>query len=71
MSYGTLELMILALWLWTPEQYKLLSLDEPELNLHQAWLKTLASWIKRAESIEQLIVSTHSPDLLDGLIARV
>lgn len=69
MSDGTIKMMIFALLLWTPERYKLLSLDEPELNLHPAWMKPLASWISRAESTDQLFVSTHSPELLDGLSA--
>ncbi|WP_434751941.1 AAA family ATPase [Paenibacillus amylolyticus] len=67
MSDGTIKIMIFALLLWTPERYKLLSLDEPELNLHPAWLKPLSTWISRAESTEQLFVSTHSSELLDGL----
>lgn len=67
MSDGTIKGMIMALLLWTPERYSLLSLDEPELNIHPAWLKILSYWITRSESADQIFVSSHSPDLLDGL----
>ncbi|MBH0329955.1 hypothetical protein ABH14_09075 [Brevibacillus brevis] len=66
MSDGTIKMMLFALILWTPEKYSLLSLDEPELNTHPAWLKILANWIKRSSSSDQIFVSSHSPDLLDG-----
>lgn len=66
MSDGTIKAMLLALLLWTPEKYSLLSLDEPELNIHPAWLKVIAHWIVSSASADQIFVSSHSPDLLDG-----
>lgn len=43
----------------------LLVIDEPELGLHVAWMQILSEWIKQAATKTQVIVSTHSPDLLD------
>lgn len=65
MSDGTLKAMWLALLLFSPEKGSLLSIDEPEMNLHPAWLKVIGRWLQRFTSAEQLFVSTHSPDLLD------
>jgi hypothetical protein len=66
MSDGTIKAMILALVVSTPVRMSLLALDEPELNLHPAWLRILGKWIVECRSADQLIISTHSPDLLDA-----
>ncbi|MBN2983196.1 MULTISPECIES: AAA family ATPase [Cohnella] len=66
-SDGTIKAMLLAVLLWTPQKFTLLSLDEPELNIHPAWLKVISNWITRSGSSEQVMISTHSPDFLDGL----
>jgi len=65
-SEGTLKVMALALLLFTPEKASMLSIDEPELNLHPAWLRVLGKWIMGAEGAEQVLISTHSSDLLDA-----
>lgn len=59
-----------AVVLLSPEMPTLLVLDEPELGLHPAWMQTLAQWIQRASEQTQVIVSTHSPDLLDHFSNR-
>jgi len=64
-SEGTVRMLILALILFHPEPPVLVMIDEPELNLHPAWLRVLAEWIKDASEKTQIIFSTHSPDLLD------
>ena len=66
MSDGTLKALWLALLLFSPDRGSLLSIDEPELNLHPAWLRVIGGWLQRFSSAEQLFVSTHSPDLLDS-----
>lgn len=66
MSDGTLKAMIIALLLFNPEKTTMLSFDEPELNLHPAWLKVISTWMQKSNSANQLFISTHSPDLLDG-----
>lgn len=43
----------------------MLTIDEPESNLHPAWLKVVGNWIQTTNSYEQCFVSTHSPDFLD------
>jgi hypothetical protein len=65
MSDGTLKALWLALLLFSPERGSVLSIDEPEMNFHPAWLKVIGRWLQRFTSAEQLFVSTHSPDLLD------
>lgn len=67
MSDGTIKALLIALLLHTPERMTLLTIDEPELNLHPAWLRVVSEWVVRCESADQVFVSTHSPDLLDGL----
>lgn len=66
MSHGTIKAMILAALVSTPQRMTLLSLDEPELNLHPSWLHVLGRWLLESRSAEQFIISTHSPDLLDS-----
>jgi predicted ATPase len=56
-----------AIILLSPKLPQLLVIEEPEIGIHPAWLKVLASWIKRAASRTQVIISTHHPDLLDHL----
>ena len=65
LSDGTKKLMLLALLLHSPSRPRLLAIDEPELNLHPAWLQVVGRWIQSAGDT-QLFVSTHSPDLLDA-----
>jgi predicted ATPase len=66
MSDGTIKIMILALLLSTPEKMTAIAFDEPELNLHPAWLKIISKWLLNTQSTSQIFISTHSPDLLDG-----
>jgi predicted ATPase len=65
MSDGTVRMLCWATILLSPDPPKLIILDEPELGLHPAWMKPLGRWIKRAAQKTQVILSTHSPDLLD------
>lgn len=66
MSDGTIKAMIMALLVWSPEPLSILAMDEPEINIHPAWLKVLANWILRSHSASQWLISTHSPDFLDS-----
>ena len=66
MSDGTVKAMLLALLLWSQEKMTILAIDEPELNMHPAWLKVIANWVMRSDSADQIFISTHSPDLLDS-----
>ena len=66
-SEGTLKALVLNLLLHVPQGIRtgLLAIDEPEMNLHPAWQKVIGNWILHAEGVDQCIISTHSPDLLD------
>jgi len=65
MSDGTVRMLCWAAILHSPILPTLLVIDEPELSLHIAWMGILANWIKQASQKTQVIISTHSPDLLD------
>jgi predicted ATPase len=54
-----------ALILHYPILPKLIVIDCPEVDLHISRFPTLSNWIKRAAVDAQVIVATHSPDLLD------
>ncbi len=66
-SDGTVHLLLLLLLLTLPEDsgISMLSIDEPEMNLHPSWQKSLAVEILRCDSFQQCFISTHSPDFLD------
>lgn len=70
MSDGTVRALVIALLLHTPERMSLLAIDEPELNIHPAWLRIISEWIVLCQSADQLVISTHSPDLLDGFTEK-
>jgi predicted ATPase len=65
MSDGTVRMLCWAIILLSPQYPTLLVIDEPELGLHVAWMPILAEWIKNASRRTQVIICTHSPDLLD------
>ena len=65
MSDGSVRMLCWAIILHSNILPSLLVIDEPELSLHPAWMPILAEWIKEAASKTQVIVCTHSPDLLD------
>jgi energy-coupling factor transporter ATP-binding protein EcfA2 len=65
MSDGTVRMLCWATILNSPVLPSLLVIDEPELGLHVSWMPILAEWIKKAAAKTQVIITTHSPDLLD------
>ncbi|MFN8486362.1 MAG: AAA family ATPase [Caldilineaceae bacterium] len=65
LSDGTVRMLCWATILLAPTLPSLLVIDEPEVGLHVAWLPILAEWIKSASERTQVIICTHSPDLLD------
>ncbi len=70
MSDGTIRMLCWAVILHSPIPPTLLVIDEPEMGIHPAWMPVLAEWIKAASERTQIIVSTHSPDLLDHFTDR-
>ncbi len=71
MSDGTVRMLCWATILHSPILPSLLVIEEPEIGLHVAWLRVLAEWIKAASQKTQIIISTHSPDLLDYFTDRI
>ena len=71
LSDGTVRMLCWAVILHSPLLPSLLVIDEPELSLHPAWMPILAEWIKAAATRTQVIVCTHSPDLLDNFTDRL
>ncbi len=67
LSDGTLRFMCLLAALYDPEPPSLLCIDEPEAGLHPDMLRLLAAVIQEASERMQIIISTHSADLLTYL----
>jgi len=65
MSTGTIRMLCWATVLLSPKKHRLIVIEEPENDIHPAWLQILAGWIRIASRESQVIVSTHSSDLLD------
>jgi predicted ATPase len=71
LSDGTAILMVLLFILCSPEKPQVLFIDEPELNLHPAWLRQLSHIIRDSSQETQIFLSTHSPELLDPMTELV
>ncbi len=71
LSDGTVRMLCWAAILLSPNLPALLVIDEPELGIHVSWMPILAEWIKRASERTQVIICTHSPDLLDHFTDRL
>ncbi len=67
LSDGTLRLMCLLAALYDPNPPALLCIDEPEVGLHPDMLRLLAAVIQKASERMQIVISTHSADLLSFL----
>lgn len=67
LSDGTLRYLFLLAILYDPNPPPLICLEEPELGLHPDVLPTLARLLHQASQRTQLIVTTHSPILIDAL----
>ena len=66
-SDGTIRMLgLLAALLQKPSQ-PFISIEEPEANIHPGALAVLAGVIDEASLCSQILVTTHSPDMLDHL----
>ncbi len=65
LSDGTIRMLCWATILHSHKLPSLIIIEEPEVGLHPAWLAILAEWIKAASQKTQIMITTHSPDLLD------
>ena len=67
LSDGTLKFLCLIAILKSPDPPPLVCIDEPELGLHPDWIKLVAELMQSAASRTQLVVTTHSPQLVAKL----
>ena len=65
LSDGMVRFLCLATVLLNPRPPLLVAIDEPELGLHPGLLPIVAEMIKLASERTQVLVTTHSPDLLN------
>ncbi len=66
LSDGTLKFITLMSVLYNPNRGNIVCLEEPEDGLHPDMINMLAEGIKHASQTSQIIVSTHSPFLLNS-----
>jgi predicted ATPase len=67
LSDGTLRLLMLLALLLSPDPPPLVCIDEPELGLHPDWVKLIGELLRSAAARTQLVVATHSPELVSKL----
>jgi predicted ATPase len=67
LSDGTLRYLCLLAILLHPEPPGLIAIEEPELGLHPDVLPYLGKLLMQASKRTQLVVTTHSPMLVDAL----
>ena len=70
LSDGTLRFLLLATALMSPRPPSLLVLNEPETSLHADVLPGLADLIAYAATRTQVVVVSHSPAIVDALVAE-
>jgi len=67
LSDGVLRVLMLGAICCNPHPPSLICIDEPEIGLHPKLLPLVGGLLRRAAERTQLIVLTHSPDLLLGM----
>jgi len=66
LSDGTLRFLFLLTVLASPSPPPLIAIDEPETGLHPSMLPIVAEYALDASERTQVILTTHSPQLLDA-----
>jgi predicted ATPase len=64
-SEGTLRLLAYQILINQPGLPPLITIEEPERNFHPAWLNTLSDLLGQLSKRSQVIIATHSSQLLD------
>ncbi len=67
LSDGVLRFLCLLVILKTPDPPPLICIDEPESGLHPGLMPIVADLLRDAANRTQLVVATHSPQLVDAL----
>jgi predicted ATPase len=70
LSDGTLKFLCLLAVLLDPEPAPLICIEEPEVGLHPEAIQIVAEALVDASERTQLIITTHSEALIDGLSDR-
>jgi len=65
MSDGTLRMLGLLLAVYQREKPALIAIEEPEATVHPAAAEVITSVLMDASKRTQILVTTHSPDILD------
>lgn len=65
LSDGILRFLCLGVALLNPMPPALIAIDEPEVGFHPRLLPIVADMIKTASEKTQVLITTHSPDLLN------
>ena len=66
MSDGTLRILGLLTAVFQPQKPSLLVIEEPEATMHQGALDSILDVLRHAARFMQVVVTTHSPDVLDA-----
>lgn len=66
LSSGEKQLLFLALYALTASNFSLI-IDEPELSMHVDWQKKLVATLRDLNPRLQLIMATHSPEIMADL----
>ena len=66
LSDGTLRFLFLLTVFANPTPPSLIAIDEPETGLHPSMLSIVAEYARDAAQRTQVILTTHSPELLDA-----
>lgn len=66
MSDGTLRMLGLLVALYQDPVPRTIALEEPELTIHPGALRLISDSISEISERTQVLVTTHSPDLLDA-----
>ena len=64
-SDGTLRVFGLLTAIYHPSRPSIIALEEPEQNVHPGIMTLICDAIKSAAKTRQVLVSTHSPEMLD------
>ena len=65
MSDGTLRVLGILLAVYQVSPPSLIAIEEPEASIHPAALEVLVDILKSGSHKTQILITTHSPDILD------
>ncbi|MBI4481461.1 MAG: ATP-binding protein, partial [Acidobacteria bacterium] len=65
MSDGTLRVLGVLLAVYQPGRHSVVAIEEPEATVHPAVTELVVEVIMDAANEKQILLTTHSPDILD------